>query len=259
VLEAFLTTGETLPPVRVTRTRPIDRVEPDPVSGARVVLTVDGTDIAYEESGEPGTYRPSAPFDSALVRAWSAFTLVVVTDADRAEASGVTPPALDDMELTVTVPEAPVEAVLLDSLSLPLDSLQFEIPSRTGYVYPIVASISWPSGGPEWWMATRLEPRVPFSSELLEYFLRPSSVVDESRFPTGGATWDGVYAVPVDGPGDPVPPHDLVVTLVRGNTDWAAYAASADDPARRAPVSNVEGGIGVVVGVYVLRRTLSLP
>lgn len=262
VLEAFIETDAVLPPVRVSRTRRLDEPVPFPVTGAMIMLTIEGREVPYEESEEPGTYQPIAGLDTVIARTGSEFRLVVRTSVDAAEASGRVPPALTSLDLAVNVPNEPVEAVLLDSLSLPLDSLQFKLPSRTGFVYPIVATTTWIGTGPGWWIATRLEPRLPFSSTLLDYFLRPAAVIDESGddMPAAGPiTWSGVYAVPVESDDSPVPEHDLVVTLVRGNADWAAYAASVGDSVRREPVSNVEGGIGIVAGVSIVRRTVRLP
>jgi hypothetical protein len=262
VLEAFVETGAPLPPVRVSRTRSLTDTGPSPVTDASVVLTLGGRDIPYGPTGEPGTFRPTAGFDTVIARTGAAFRLVVRSGEDRAEATGSVPPALTGLGLDIVIPDEPVEAVLLDSLSIPLDSLQFELPARTGLVYPIVATLSWADAEADWWIALRVEPRDRFSSTLLDYFLRPSAVASESDLrdaASGSGRWSGVYAVPVESDDAPVPQHDLVVTLVRGDAAWAAYAASAGDPLRREPTSNVEGGVGIVTGVSVLRRTVPLP
>lgn len=261
VVEAYVETDAPLPPVRVSRTRAVADPRPAPEPLASVELFLNGQSVPYAEADEPGTYRPVPPFDTLRARAGDAFRLEVRSGTDVARGDGTVPPGLRDVFVALDVPADPVEAILLDSLRLPLDSLQFELPSRTGYVYPIVAALTWPDAEPDWWVSLTVEPREPFSSTLLDYFLRPRSVSEEAalRDAAGGGSWTGVYAIPVDDAGAPVPVHDVVVTVVRGDADWAAWAASAGDPSRREPLSNVRGGVGLVVGVSVARRTIRVP
>ena len=133
VVEAYVESGAPLPPIRVTRTRLVTDPEPDPVIGAVVVLEIRGLSIPYESGVEPGLFRPSSPFDTVHARTGEGFRVAVDAGSDRAEAIGTVPPPLGDISISLDIPVEPVEAVLLDSLSLPLDSLQFELPSRTGY------------------------------------------------------------------------------------------------------------------------------
>ena len=162
------------------------------------------------------------------------------------------------------VPEAPVQAVRVDSLRR--DSL--DIPAERGYLYPVDVSLTWPNGtGPEradttHWVRPQLNPdTTESSSRFINFFLEPVDVRREDQFRTqnGQRAWRGVYAVPVEDSTSAFPGHDLTATLTRGDTAFAAFARSRDDPERREPISNVEGGLGVATAVAIdsLRRSVT--
>lgn len=252
VVQLFVGPDRPPPALRLTRTAPFGAPDPG-VRSADVSLWVAGRRVRYRPADSVGTWVPDTPTDT--VRAGAYFRLEVVSGADRLEAEGIVPPAVGPVSVDVSVPDHAVEAVLLDSLSLPLDSLRFELPSRTGFLYPVVARVRWnpppASSIPEWWMETRLVPVRRFSSTLIDYFLRPEGVLRETSGEDGPLEWSGVYAVPVAAADDALPPHELRVVLLRGSGDWAAFASSDGDPDRREPVSNVRGGIGIAAGLAV--------
>ena len=49
----------------------------------------------------------------------------------------------------------------------------------------------------------------------------------------------------------PLPAHHLKASLIRSGADYARFASSRDAPERREPITNVEGGLGIVAGVSV--------
>ena len=252
MVQLFIQPDRPLPELRLTRTAEFG--EPDRgVTDAEVRLTFARHTVTYEPTGDEGRWIPVGAIDT--VRAGSYFVLHIVAGGEEITADGIVPPAIHDVDLSVTVPDRPVKAVLLDSLRLPLDSLRFELPSRTGFLYPVVARLEWDAptvdGFGKWWMETRLIPVQRFSSTLIDYFLRPEGVMEETEMTAGRLAWSGVYAVPVPGADDPMPRHELRVVLIRGSADWAAYASSDGDPDRREPVSNVRGGLGIVTGLAI--------
>jgi uncharacterized protein DUF4249 len=251
VVESFLEPGRPLPVVRVSRTVPLDAPQnPAPVVGARVTLELEGQPLEYGPSETPGQYVP--PDSAPTVRAGAAFKLVVQTDQDRASATGTIPPPMTIDSIRVSVPTAPIAAVLLDSLSIPLDSLGLGLPSRTGFIYPVDVTIWWrPPGGllTGYWIETSLEPVERFSSALVDFFLLPRSVLEEPLGSREQISWTGLYAVPVARADDPLPPHDLKVSALRSTLAYARFALSSRDPDRREPDGNVVGGIGIVAGI----------
>ncbi len=108
------------------------------------------------------------------------------------------------------------------------------------------------------WVRARLRPPAAFPSAVVDFVLLTDATRREADLAAGGAVrrWSGVYAVPVDAPSDPLPPHALDVVLLRSGPDYARYALSRTDPDRREPVGNVRGGIGIAAGLALDRRTL---
>jgi hypothetical protein len=154
------------------------------------------------------------------------------------------------------VAPAPVRAVLLDSLRR--DSLS--IPADQGYIYPVSVSLRWPSDrlalgeDTTYWVRPQLSPdTTESSSRVVDVFLEPAEVrrEDQFRVRNGKRRWEGVYAVPVEDSTSAFPRHTLTATLTRGDTAFAEFARSRDDPARREPVSNVQGGLGVATAVAI--------
>ena len=258
VVEAFLKTGRTLPPVTLRQTRPLNLPDDsltDAATGGQVRLDLGDRTFAYEEaSGAPGRYVPVEEGDT--VSAGTPWALRVQWNGTVARAQGVTPPPIDIAEVCVEVPDAPSRAVQVDSVRR--DSL--DIPADQGYLYPIEVQVRWnalPTAvitDSSYWVRAQLRPdATPFPSQVVEFFLEPAEIQREDRFfgDRGTPQWRGVYAVPVDSSDAPLPPHDLTTALVRGDTAFASFAQTRTDPDRREPLSNVNGALGVALGVAV--------
>ncbi len=257
VVEAFLETGRPLPPILLRRTRPLqsstDSLAPR-ASGAQVAVELDGALYPYEEAaGTPGRYRPTT---EAVVPPGVPWRLTVRWEGDTARAGGTTPAPIDIGEVCVDVPDAPARAVQVDSLRR--DSL--DIPADLGYIYPMDVTVRWAGeqaalrADANTWVRAQLRPdATPFPSEVVEFFLQPAEVRREEAYPRrdGVHQWQGVYAVPVDSAGSPLPPHNVTTALVRGDTSFATFAQTRTDPDRREPISNVEGGLGIATAVSV--------
>lgn len=265
VVEAFLETDQSLPIITLRRTRPLndpgDRRE-NAAMGAEVELVLDGEVLSYEAvPSEPGHYAPDAQAGSVSARVpWH---LTLRWQGERAQARGRTPPPIELTEMCIEVPEAPVQAILIDSLRR--DSL--DIPAEQGYLYPVNVSLRWSGDAlsleedTTHWVRPRLSPdTTEASSRLVDVFLEPVEVRREDRFRVrdNRRQWKGVYAVPVEDSTSVFPAHPLAATLTRGDTAFAAFARSRTDPERREPISNVDGGLGIATAVAVdsLRRTV---
>lgn len=258
VVEAFVATGGSLPTVTLRQTRPLhepgDR-SANAATGAAVELVLDGNAVSYEESQQrEGQYVPVD--EEAEVPARVPWRLAVRWQGETARAQGTTPPPIELREMCVEVPEAPVRAVVVDSLRR--DSL--DIPAEQGYIYPVDVSLRWSAdqllAGEDTthWVRPRLRPdTTESSSRVVNFFLQPVEVRREDRFRVQNdhRAWTGVYAVPVEDSISAFPNHDLAVSLTRGDTAFAAFAESRDDPERREPISNVEGGLGIATAVAV--------
>ena len=266
VVESFLTTGRPPPTITLRRTRPLDapgRRDENAAQGATVELVVDGATVPYDErDARPGKYVPET--DLGAVPAGVPWSLTVRWQEEVARAEGRTPPPIDLGRVCVEVPASPVQAVRVDSLRR--DSL--DIPAERGYLYPVDVSVEWPAeaspsgADPTHWVRPQLSPDTTESpSRVVNFFLEPVDVRREDRFraQNGQRTWRGVYGVPVEDSTSAVPGHDLTVALTRGDTAFAAFARSRDDPGRREPISNVEGGLGIATAVAIdsVRRTVA--
>ncbi|PSQ79610.1 MAG: hypothetical protein BRD41_06855, partial [Bacteroidetes bacterium QS_1_63_11] len=264
VVEAFLSTGRPLPTVTLRQTRPLNEPGDPPANaatGATVDLTIDGQSVSYEERPQrDGQYVPVEDVEVSARMPWQ-FT--VRWQGETARAHGTTPPPVELRKMCVEVSEAPVQAVVVDSLRR--DSL--DIPAEQNYLYPVDVSLEWRTdrlrAGEDTihWVRPRLRPdTTESSSRVVNFFLRPVEVRREDQFSSqnGRRTWTGVYAVPVVDSTSALPSHDLTASLTRGDTAFAAFAGSRDDPERREPISNVEGGLGIATAVALdsLRRTV---
>lgn len=256
VVEAFLETSESLPPVLLRQTSPLTAPDStdDPATGAEVVLTLDGQVVPYEETpNRPGHYVPE--HGSTTVPAGVSWHLSVDWGREAARARGQTPPALDIRNVCIDVPDTPSRAVQVDSLRR--DSL--DIPADQGYLYPVDVMLRWDpedqGSDTTSWMRAQLQPDAsPFASvPVVEFFLEPAELRREDRFEhqNGVHEWEGVYAVPVESETAPLPTHTLEAALVRGDTAFSSFAHSRTDPERREPLSNVEGALGVALAVAV--------
>lgn len=265
VVEAFLATEQSLPTIKLRQTRPLndpgDR-SANAAQGATVELTLDGENLRYKESQQrAGQYVPVE--DGSGVPARVPWRLDVHWQGEAAQVQGTTPPPLELQEMCIEVAEAPVRAVDVDSLRR--DSL--DIPAEQSYLYPVDVSLEWPTdrlrAGEDTihWVRPRLRPdTTESSSRVVDFFLQPVEVRREDQFlvQNGRRAWTGVYAIPVEDSTSAFPGHNLTASLTRGDTAFAAFAGSRDDPERREPISNVEGGLGVATAVAIdsLRRTV---
>jgi len=266
VVEAFLATARPLPTITLRQTRPLDAPgtsQENAASGATVELTLDGQPVSYEEKdSRVGQYGPTGGPDAVPAgRPWS---LTVRWRGEVARAQGRTPPSIDLAEVCIEVPASPVRAVIVDSLRR--DSL--DIPAEQSYLYPVDVSLEWAAGSlppgadTTHWVRPQLSPdTTESSSRVVNFFLEPVDVRREDRFRRrdGQRTWRGVYAVPVEDSTAALPAHTLTATLTRGDTAFAAFARSRDDPERREPVSNVDGGLGIATAVAIdsVRRAVA--
>lgn len=267
VVEGYLDAGKPLPRLVLRHTLPLSEVpryEMAAVSDASVTLMLDGHEIPYHAiDGRPGHYEPAVGAGVATVPPRALFELAAMWEGQQVSASGRVPPAITIDGVEVVVPEAPVEAVLLDSL------FSFDVPGgevRTGYIYPIEVTVFWKMDFAEtdadslYWVRTQLRPQAAFAVGASDFFLRPEQIIREGTLPLGAdgrRRWTGVYAVPVADAASPLPEHRLRVSLLRSFPDYARFASSMDAPERREPISNVEGGLGIVAGVSI--DSLSLP
>lgn len=263
VVESYLKAGEPLPVVRVGRTFNVSEGlgSSQGFENAEVELILDGVRIRYDPvPSSPGLYRPDSRVSSLIVPPLASFELHIRTAEDDASASGTIPPLISLNDVEFLVPERAIEAVLVDTLDIGLDSLDLGLNAQSGFIFPIQVTLAWnmisetPASVEDFWIETRLEPLSQFSSSLIDFFLLPQQVLPESSIEAdddGQAHWTGVYAVPVETADTPLPEHTLKVSLLRGDQAFAVFETSRDSPERREPVSNVRGGIGYVGGIAV--------
>ncbi len=264
VVEAFLQTDAPPPTIRLRQTGPLagpyDPSGAQAVTDASVTLYLDTLIIPYRaDPSAPGYYRPVR--SDLLLLPEATFTLEIIWHGRLIRAHDALPPPIRIDSLQVSFPDTPVPAVLLDSLVFN-DSLA--IGARQGYLYPVEVTLWWRSpDDPDstYWVRPHLKPDVPFSSVVVDLFLRTEQVLLERQCATdsnGRRRWTGVYAVPVDSARAPLPAHTLRVALLRSGRAYARFAATREFPERREPVSNVEGGLGIVAGIALdsLRLTV---
>lgn len=258
VVEAFFEAEAPLPTVLLRRTRSLEAsYEPGAgtaAEGANVQLRLGTTVIPYAATPLGGTYAPAQTGVMAAAR--TPYTLDVAWNGQTAQATGTIPPPITLDSVRLRIPDAPVEAVLLDSLRL--DTLGID--ARAGFIYPIEVDLWWTTEFVEadadtsYWIETLLQPSASLSSVVVDFFLLPRQVLRERalpRFAQNTRRWTGLYAIPVTRATAPLPPHELKVALLRSGFDYARFATSRDVPDRREPISNVSGGLGIAVGVSV--------
>ena len=255
VVEAFLEAGEPLPPVQLRQTRDLrDPLPPDDslgdaATGADLRVAVADDTVTYAPGDAPGTYVPTR---AVTVSPGASFFLEARWEGERGVASGTVPPRISIRSACLSVPQSPVEAILVDSLRR--DSL--DIPAEQGFIFPVDVTLNWdPEAQVETaWVRAGLQPSADFSSGVVELFLQPTEVSRESAFvaessPERDRQWTGVYAVSAPDSTPPIVAHRITVSLTRGDSAFAAFASSRTDPERREPVSNVDGAIGVATAV----------
>ena len=262
VVEAFFNVGQPLPVVTVKQAAALNSLTESAVE-ATVSLMMQGQSFAYVRTSEPLRY---APEDSEyVIPSGAAYQLTVSTEERTALVSGITPQVISIDRISVEVSKTPIFAVFVDTLNLGLDSLNLSLDASQRFIYPVEVAIEWRGAdvadfNP--WIESRLEPVTSFSSSIVDFFLLPSQVFPESdTTPVDGNlhSWSGVYAVPVTEESSPLPDHELKITLLRSDEQYARFATSRNDPVRREPASNLQGAIGFVGAISVdsVRVTVS--
>lgn len=268
VVEAFVDAEEPLPTIRLWQTRSLGWSYPFDVStavgNADVALVLGASQVSYRpREGQPGLYEPAAsePVPGRMPLAFEA-----TWQGQRATAQSVVPPPLTLDSLRVTVPDEPIDGIILDSLFIDpvqLDSLQLDslrTGAERGLVYLVEVTLWWTVDfaevGPDsaYWIRTQLKPFLPTRPTFDDFFLRPEQILREreaTRYVQGRRSWTGVYAVPVETRETPLPPHPLRVSIIRSGQDYARFVSSRDDPERREPASNVAGAVGIFAGLSV--------
>jgi hypothetical protein len=264
VVEAFVNAGQPPPLVHIQRTAGVSEVLSATSHGvvdAEVTLTFQQATLHYETIPDSaGFYRASDPEILPSIPALSEFVLRIKTPLDQAVVSGRVPPVIRLRKVSFEIPTQAVEAVLVDTLDLGLDSLNLGLDAQLGFIYPVKVSVDWDAPDPSiqdassFWVETKLLPVNRFSSSLIDFFLLPDQVLPESSIRSdvsGVHRWTGVYAVPVEAVNTPFPAHDLKVSVLRGDDIFARFATSRNDPENREPISNISGGVGFVGGISV--------
>ena len=247
VVEAFIEAGRSLPPVVV-------RGSTDLHGSAGAYLMIDdavveavmahGT-IPYIADGG-GVYRPAIDFEPTV---GDEVEINVARGDRRVTGRTVLPPLIGIERFELSVPDEPEEAVLLDSLNLaPSDVAR-------GFLYLIQVDVWWePTTWPGSHVRAQLKTDAGVASRVIDLFLRSDETFIEAEAEPdddGLKRWRGLYAIQVETKESPLPPHRLRISLLRGGPDYARFAWSRTDPARREPQGNVQGGIGIVAGVSV--------
>lgn len=251
VVEAFVQPGVSLPEITVRRTTDLDAADPTrPIVDASVTLTLASEPIPYIPVTEvPGQYRPSEvrsplPGDPIEVE--------VVAEVGQATATSTLPVPIRLDSVRITPATAPVAAVFADSLGLSLEE---------GFIYPVTAELFWTVPEVDTaWVRARIQPPSAFPSAVVDFVFEDERIEEETEFDSDGVvrSWRGSYAVPVEAASDELPPHEIDLALVRSGEDYARYAISRTAPDRREPVGNVEGGLGIVVGLAIDREVVSV-
>jgi hypothetical protein len=247
VVEAFVMVDDSAPTVHVRHSQTVWGMMDgaNPVGDAEVYLDHNGQAIRLAPGGE-GRYRSP---DSLGMSAGDVVAVDVRWRDMHARGSSVIPPSIRIDSFRVSPSLESVESVVIDSLQLGAP------PPETGWVYLVDVSIWWqaPRQSNDSFVRARLSPESPFAGVVVDFFLRSDHIFEERSARSSGGVyrWDGVYAVRVGGPDDPLPTHELQLALLRSGRDYARYASSRDAADRREPVGNVKGGIGIVAGVAV--------
>lgn len=248
VVEAFATTGSTLPEVTLRHTSPLRSggVEDAPAAPATVGMWLEGEEVPYaHENG--GRYLP---LSDAVPQAGQRLELQVDGGDAVLRGSTTLPPAIGIDSVRVEPAPVPIEAVLIDSLDLTPGI------GVTGYLYLIDVHVFWRDAGARdsSYVRVQLLPDSRFASRVIDLFLRSDEVLQEdaaTRPLPGVRQWSGVYAVRVDHPDAPLPGHALRVGLIRSGPDYARYALSREAVDRREPIGNIDGGLGIFAGIAI--------
>lgn len=250
VVEAFVQEGTILPQVRVSQMAGPATGRSAALQGlpdAVVTVTIGDAIHAYHHLGG-GRYASILPAD-APIRAGNRFRVDVQENGVQATGEGIVPPSISLLDVTPRPATKPVEAILVDSLGLSIDSLDVGLGARLGFIIPVEVELAWDDLRNGYWVATHLNPDESFSSSVLDFFLLSEEVVPESgRY---GATWKGVYAVPVQDSTTSLPAHELLVSVTRGDSAFAAWMSTRASGLARANAGNVQGAAGFIGGIAV--------
>jgi hypothetical protein len=258
VIEAYVVADRPLPDISIRAVQSLTTPRSDAVVGlddAHVILHLNDAPHPYSLLGN-GQYTPSDT-PAPVVRPGDRFELEIVWQDRTIRADGMVPPALSISEWTVTPSTDAIPAILVDTLTIGLDSLDLGLDAARGYVYPVQVDVAWNAIDGGWWMEAQLVPEDAFSSSILDFFLLPNAVFPED--PGVRSEWRGVYAVPVPDEDSPVPPPSLRVALVRGDRAFASWAETRANTRARAAVGNVPGAIGFVGGIALDSLRVQLP
>ncbi len=250
VVEAFVQAGAELPAVRVSQTagREADRnTVLRGLSDAVVTVHVGGVSHAYHHVGG-GRYASLLPAETPI-RAGDPFLVEVERDGIRATGRGTVPPDISLIRIAPVPARSAVEAVLVDSLGLSIDSLDVGLGARLGFIIPVEIELIWNSLQEDYWVATSLDPEESFSSSVLDFFLLTAEVMPEAG--RQSATWKGVYAVPVADSTSSLPSHDLLVSITRGDSVFAAWMSTRTSGMASAGAGNVQGAAGFIGGIAI--------
>ena len=258
VVEGYIDADKPLPLITLHQAQSLNEATLGPhapaVQDADLRIMINDHTIRYRSSlSHPGKYEP---VDASLstVPARSRFRAEIEWHGQFASSEDIVPPPIRIDSVYLSIPSAPVTAILIDTLRL--DTPQ--VGARKGFIYPIDATIWWTPDFVEsgvdssYWVETRLRPNLAFSSRVLDVFLLSEEVQPErdlSTRATSSRSWTGVYAVPVEDSLATVPDHSVSVQLIRSSEAYALFTASRNVPERREPISNIDGAIGIMAGI----------
>ncbi|MCY4159629.1 MAG: DUF4249 family protein [Bacteroidetes bacterium] len=272
VVEAFVMPGEPLPEIILRQTTPLRSPyhlldQSTAASGAQVDLRMKDELISYSMQ-DLGRYMP---LDPVIAVPGASLGLTVQWENQSIMAESQVPPPISLDSISISVSDAPVQGLLLDSVFIDpflVDSLGLQAlgaGAREGLVYLVEATLYWTDSSSqdsnEWWMRTQLLPNLGEDRRLSDYFLSPEVVQLESEIPSansGQRSWSGAYAVPVGTRGDQVPGHELRVSIIRCTQAYADFISGRSNPSETEPPSNIVGGVGIFAGLALDTLTIEI-
>ena len=264
VIEGYLQPEKPIPPIRVIETDPLtsSKNHTAPLD-ANIQLQIGKQSIRLLPTPDlPGFYSP-VDLPDFVIPPLAEFDATIRWQGKEFTASGLVPPSVSIHDVSLNIPDKPEQAILVDTLRL--DTLAIQ--AKTVYIYAIEATVSWTSEpfingvSPDYWIETRLRSTPSLSSKVLNQFLLTEEIQLERNVPQqdGLYTWKGVYAIEAAGPEAPLPPHDLAITLVRSGNDYARFASALQNAANTEPISNINGGVGILAGIALDSLHMAIP
>lgn len=258
VVEGYIDSNKPLPLIALNQANSLSEATSQTntpvVQDADLSIIINDQIIRYRpSSSHPNKYEP-VDANLTVVPPRSRFRAEIEWQGQFASSEDIVPPPIRIDSVFLFIPEAPVSAILIDTLRL--DTPQ--VGARKGFIYPIDATVWWTPDFEEtgidssYWVETRLRPDLAFSSRVLDVFLLSEEVQSEQELPiqaSSSRSWTGVYAVPVGDSLAAVPDHSLSVQLIRSSEAYARFTASRNVPERREPISNIDGAIGIMAGI----------